>query len=425
MRRHLLPTIAAAPAAALFAAALLFAPATLAEPRAVLTSQEEAGKDNLRVFDEVWSRVRDSFYDPKFAGLDWQAVGARYRQQAGAPEVDLAALINRMLGELGVSHTGYYTPEETAYYDLADIFSGGLRNDIAKHFAGGQVAYPGIGVLTRKIGEARFVSGVLDGHPAAAAGIAVGDELVAADGASFEPVRSFEGKVGTPVVLTIRRKAGAEPVAVTVKPQAIHPNRAYLEAMEKSARIIETGGRRIGYVHIWSYARFQYQELLENLLTAGKLKDADALVWDLRDGWGGADPDYLDIFNGRQPTMTLINRGGTLEIANGKWEKPVVLLINGGTRSGKEVLAYGFKKYGMGKVVGATSAGALLAGRAFLLSNGSLLLLAVADVLVDGERLEGRGVTPSVSVPFDIRYAQGSDPQLARAIELLTQTVSD
>ena len=425
MRRRLLLTIAAALAAALVAAASPLTSVVFAEPQPALASHEEAGRDSLRVFDEVWSRVRNSFYDPNFGGLDWEAIGARYRQQAGVPNADLARLINRMLGELGVSHTGYYTPEETAYYDLADIFSGGLRGGIAGLFAGGQVVYPGIGIVTRKIDGAQFVAGVLDGQPAAAAGIVVGDELVAADGGPFTPVRSFEGKVGTAVVLTVRRQPGAEPVAVTVRPQAIHPNQAYLDAMEKSARVIETGGRRIGYVHIWSYARLQYQELLETLLTAGKLKDADALIWDLRDGWGGADPDYLDIFNARQPAMTMIERGGGREIVNGKWEKPVVLLINGGTRSGKEVLAYGFKKYGMGKVVGTTSAGALLAGRAWLLSNDSLLLLAVADVLVDGERLEGRGVTPTVPVPFDIRYAHGSDPQLDRAIELLTQPVSD
>ena len=123
--------------------------------------------------------------------------------------------------------------------------------------------------------------------------------------------------------------------------------------------------------------------------------------------------------------MTLTERDGDRDVVNGRWRKPVVLLINGGTRSGKEVLAHGFKKYALGHVVGTRSAGALLAGRAYLMSDGSLLLLAVADVSVDGERLEGRGVTPTVTVPFDIRYAQGSDPQLARAIELLTQPVSD
>jgi carboxyl-terminal processing protease len=199
----------------------------------------------------------------------------------------------------------------------------------------------------------------------------------------------------------------------------------YRNAMEKSARIIDVGTHKIGYVHVWSYARFAYQHLLEDLLTSGALKDADALIWDLRDGWGGAEPGYLDIFNARSPTMTLTERNAEQSIVNGRWRKPVVLLINEGTRSGKEVLAYGFKKYGLGPVVGTRSAGALLAGRAFLLSNGCLLLLAVADVSIDGERLEGRGVTPLVSVPFDIRYAQGNDPQLVRAIGLLARTVSD
>jgi carboxyl-terminal processing protease len=164
---------------------------------------------------------------------------------------------------------------------------------------------------------------------------------------------------------------------------------------------------------------------LEDLMTSGTLKDADALIWDLRDGWGGADPNYLDIFNPRSPTMILTDRRGQEDVVNGKWRKPVALLINEGTRSGKEVLAYGFKKYGLGPVVGTRSAGALLAGRAYLLSNGGLLVLAVADVSVDGQRLEGRGVTPLDSVPFDIRYAGGKDPQLARAVDLLAEPIGD
>jgi C-terminal processing protease CtpA/Prc len=41
------------------------------------------------------------------------------------------------------------------------------------------------------------------------------------------------------------------------------------------------------------------QRALENMLSQGALKDADALIWDLRDGWGGARPEYLDLFNAR------------------------------------------------------------------------------------------------------------------------------
>ena len=417
--------IAVALAAGLVAGTAGFEPPAHAQDQSAIESYTRSEQANLEVFDEVWSRVRDSFYDPSFRGLDWDAVGARYRAQVATPGAHLARTINRMLAELGVSHTGYYTPDETAYYDLADIFARGLKSELARHFGNGEVVYAGLGMLTRNIDGRHFVSGVLDGYPAAAAGLAVGDELIAVAGVPFEPVRSFAGKAGKPLTLTVRRRAGGQPSDVIVTPQRLHPNQVYLEAMEKSARIIETGGHRIGYVHIWSYARLQYQELLEDLLTTGKLKDADSLIWDLRDGWGGADPGYLDIFNHRSPTMTLTERDGDRDVVNGRWRKPVVLLINGGTRSGKEVLAHGFKKYALGHVVGTRSAGALLAGRAYVMSDGSLLLLAVADVSVDGERLEGRGVTPTVTVPFDIRYAQGSDPQLAKAIELLTQPVSD
>ena len=133
----------------------------------------------------------------------------------------------------------------------------------------------------------------------------------------------------------------------------------------------------------------QYQQLLERELSSGKLRDADALVWDLRDGWGGAEAEYLHLFTGRAPITTLINRDGRKSVANVSWRKPVAMLVNGGTRSGKEILAYGFKEYGVGEVIGNRTAGAVLAGRAYLLSDGSLVLVAVADVLVDG-RAAGR-----------------------------------
>ena len=184
--------------------------------------------------------------------------------------------------------------------------------------------------------------------------------------------------------------------------------------------MIEAGGKRIGYIRIWSYAGRQYQDALEAELASGKLKDADAVIWDLRDGWGGAQPDFLDIFNPRGPVMTVTDRNGGQDIVNFRWRKPVALLVNAGTRSGKEVLTFGFKKYGFGEVIGERTAGALLAARAFLLSDDSLMIVAVDDVTVDGERLEGRGVDPTIRVPFDLPYAAGRDPQLDRALRALT-----
>src|SRR4029079_15255953 len=201
-----------------------------------------------------------------------------------------------MLSVLHASHTGYYTPDQVAYYDLADIFSGGLRRALKERFPNGEVAYDGIGLATRFINGRHFISGVFDGFPAAKAGLMVGDEIISADGLPFTPVGSFAGKTSQKVRLAIRRDARSAPLTVDVTPEVLHPNEAYLAAMRNCARIIEKAGHKFGYVHIWSYARWQYQELLQELVD-GKFKDADALIRDLRDGWGGAQPDYLDIFN--------------------------------------------------------------------------------------------------------------------------------
>jgi carboxyl-terminal processing protease len=178
----------------------------------------------------------------------------------------------------------------------------------------------------------------------------------------------------------------------------------------------------VGYVRVWSYASRRYQGALEDLIAEGPLSNADALVWDLRDGWGGAQPYYLDLFNPRAPTMQVADRNGETGIVGAKWRKPVAALINGGTRSGKEVLAYGFKEYGIGPLIGSRTEGAVLAATAFLIGDQGLLLLAVEDVLVDGQRLEGVGVEPTVAVPFDRRYAAGSDPQLDRAVDMLSRS---
>ena len=194
------------------------------------------------------------------------------------------------------------------------------------------------------------------------------------------------------MALKIRREAKGDVTSITVEPQWIEPGEAFQAALRDSARIIEANGKRVGYVRVWSYAGSEYQTLLEEVLSDGKLKDADALIWDLRDGWGGAHPRYLSVFNTYGPTLALTGRNGTTNFVGYRWGKPVA---HAGQR--RHALRQGsagvrFKKYGFGQVIGERTAGALLAGTAFLLSDGSLLIMAVEDAAVDGERVEGTGV---------------------------------
>ena len=378
-------------------------------------------------FNEVWQTVNDNFYDSKFNGVDWKALRKKYQPLAEQAEsIDQeSTVINQMLSELKASHTHFYTRSEPAYYQLLGIFkSDALWKKLNKFFPNGNIQYPGIGVFTQNINDHTFISAILDGSPAAKAGLKVGDQLLGVDGHPYQPIQSFLGKVGQAVKLSIQRTPDPNSVVtIAVTPKQLNPTTIFLESMRASSELIERNSQKIGYVHIWSYAGEQYQQQLVQEITYGKLREADGLILDLREGWGGAMPSYLSIFTAKVPTLTQAFRDGKKIDLDFQWKKPVVMLVNQGSRSGKEILAYGFQQYDIGAVIGTKTAGAVLGGRPFLLKDGSLLYLAVADVFVNGERLEGKGVSPDIEVPFQLEYAQGADPQKQRAVEVLLQSL--
>lgn len=378
----------------------------------------------LADFLQVWTTIRDHFVDPAFRGVNWAAARQRYepRVRSASTLDEAAGTINAMLDELRTSHTRYFTDADPEYYFLFDLFRGveSLEAAIPRRFPDGKVGYAGIGVFTTEIDGQIFARAVVDGGAAEEAGLLAGDRIVSVDGRPWQPIRPFAGKAGQPVRLRVQRTSDpASEMDLTVKPQWMAPLSFYLAAMKDSARTLERGGREVGYVRVWSYAGDPYQELLQELVTLGPLARADALIVDLRDGWGGASPDYLNLFNPRVPTTTSTDRDGAVRDHASTWRKPVALLVNEGTRSGKELLAFGFQRYGYGPVVGSTTAGAVTAGGCQAIGVRGLLYFGLRDVLVDGERLEGRGVKPDIEVPFPIPYAGGRDPQLERAIELL------
>jgi len=59
-----------------------------------------SGTNKAKVFDAIWKTARDDFFDPKKQGLDWNAIGKKYRPIAiGANDADaFEDIVNRMLG---------------------------------------------------------------------------------------------------------------------------------------------------------------------------------------------------------------------------------------------------------------------------------------------------------------------------------------
>jgi carboxyl-terminal processing protease len=385
----------------------------------------QTSSPQVEVFEQVWETVNDNFFDPNFNGVDWEQMRTEYAPLAAKTRSteELAVVINQMLSELKTSHTYFYIQAEPAYYQIAGIFREYILKDLKPYLPDGKLEYTGIGIYTEDVDNQTFIKAILEGSAAAKAGLQVGDRILSVDGQPFQPIESFAGKAGETVEFQIVRQQDASPQAIAVIPQNFNPATMFLDAMKDSVEIIERDGQKIGYIHIWSYADPVYQEQLETELVYDRLKDADGLVWDLRDGWGGASPNYLNIFTAPTPTVTSVFRDGVKRPRNYQWQKPVVMLVNQGSRSGKEILAYGFRKYNVGQIVGSTTAGAVVAGSPFIMKDGSLLYLAVADVYVDGKRLEGEGVIPDLAVPFSIPYARGNDPQKERAIEVVLEKI--
>ena len=389
-------------------------------------AEADVAKSGNPAFDRAVELVIENFYDPSalphFEDTVKETIPT-LPQSGDQKAVDPA--IQTVLASLGASHTGHYTADQLDYYELLNVFQFNYRRDLPHLFPPeGRIVYPGIGIASKVIDGKRFVTAVYDGAPAKSAGVEQGDEIISADGAPFAEIGSFHGKIGKSVDIALRRGADAVPITIPVPVAELQPAETLVSAISNSVSVVERDGHRIGYLHIWFYADHDVGEAIDQALSSEPLKNVDALVLDLRCRWGGAPPDAAETFLGGTQPFRFIDRKGEGHLSNVRWHKPLVAIIDGGTRSGLEVFAYDLKARGV-PLIGVRTAGALLGGRGYLLPDDSLLELAVAGVEVNGEKIEGKGVEPDVVVPFDLRYAAGRDPQrdaaISKALSLLSE----
>jgi carboxyl-terminal processing protease len=189
----------------------------------------------------------------------------------------------------------------------------------------------------------------------------------------------------------------------------------FLDATKNSARIIEANGKKYGYMHLWTMAKEDFKTALSSFVY-GRAMSTDGFILDIRDGFGGRPEGYADPFFRPEAKLDWIINGTSFAQYFG-YQKPLVLIINKGSRSAKEVLAFILKKSKRAVLVGEATGGNVLGTSPVMLGDWAVVEIPMVDLEVDDVRLEGVGVEPEFIV-LEKPTAE-RDPFVEKALEVL------
>lgn len=380
-------------------------------------------KEWKQLFDESWRVFRDGFYVKNMHGADWKAMHDRYAVML--PYVnhrhDLTYLISEMIGEASVGHAyitsgetpapkgvgvgllgGKFSKDKNGNYRIEHIFEGEDWNSGAK-------------------------------SPLRAAGVNVkrGDYIVAIDGV---PAKEYSdiyaalvGKVGMTVALDVNKSSSLDGARrVYVKPIAEEQGLAYHDWVTRNIAIVDSlSGGKIGYVHIPDmgangmtfFTKYFYPQLEKKAL----------IIDDRMNGGGNVSPMILERLQREVYRVTAgRNRKGGVVPAQ-THHGPKLCLMDKYSMSDGDQFPYGFRKMGIGKLMGCRTWGGIvgITGSRPYIDGQDMRTPFFTSYSMEGEWLiEGKGVTPDFEVdinPFEDYL--GNDNQLNKAVEYLLKEI--
>ena len=320
--------------------------------------------------------------------------------------------VRGMTASLGDPYTFYYTPEE-----------------LQRANEDNEGVYYGIGTLLQNTADGEIeVVRVFPGAPAEAAGLHVGDVILAVDGnpvtgvdgrSYLEAVRRMRGGENTRVTLTVRRDGARMAIPIV---------RGDVKVSYASYQVLPGN---IGYISISQFSG-DASRVFHEAIDAFRANAVAGLVIDVRNNPGGFLDQVVDIADALLPKGLIVctkQRDGARTDYYSDEEyfgAPLAVLVNGMSASASEILAASVQALNRGRVVGLTTYGkGVVQSLQTFRDDGAGLQLTTAAYYDALDRCpQGVGVKPDVEVALEgttlpLEPDPESDNQLAEAIRQL------
>jgi tricorn protease len=376
---------------------------------------------------DAWRLHRDYFYDPNMQGVNWAAMRDKYTELAGRvhDREELNDLIAQMVSELSLLHTF--------------VRGGDLRQGTD------QIQPASLGArLTRDTGAGGYVVAHIyqsdpdrpdKAGPLSRPGvdIAEGDVILAINGQELswpDPGELLRNQAGKQVLLRVRPKGKTETRDVIVKPISMNED-ADLRYGEweytRRLKVDEVSGGKIGYVHLRAMGANDINRWVEDY---SPVFTRDGLIIDVRHNGGGNIDSWILGKLMRKAWMYWKPRvGEPFWNMQQAFRGHIVVLCDEWTGSDGEAFTEGFRRLGLGKVIGTRTWG----GEVWLSFSNFLADRGIASTgeigVYSPERtwlIEGHGVDPDIVVDnLPHATAMGKDAQLDAAIQHLQRLIRE
>ncbi len=371
--------------------------------------------ERKEMFEHVWRRTKETFYTAGLHGVNWDALKTNYEKFL--PYInnnyDFAELLNELLGELNVSHTGASFDDEMkdgdvtaslgVFYDLTYKGPGMAIKEVMK---GGRLDDPAFKVTPGTVIE------MIDG------------EKVSAD---KDFAAYLDRKAGKKILLGLRE--GNSTRQIQVKP--VTPEKEFDLLYERwikrnEAETDKLSNGQLGYVHLYRMNDGAYRRTYEEVL--GKFPGRKGMVVDTRFNRGGDLASELIMFlSGKKIRENTTDRFLVYSEPAFRWTKPSIVLACEANYSDGHCFVHDYQVLKMGKLVGMPVPGSCtwMTGQT-LHDNAmhfSVPTLGVKDL--EGRYLENSQTQPDIEVmnTYDT-VAAGRDQQLEAAIRALMKDIN-